>query len=46
MVGHGGIVVFDDTVDMARHGAFRHGVLRDQVMRKVHALPHRLGARR
>ena len=28
MVGHGGIVVFDDTVDMARHGPFRDGVLR------------------
>ena len=46
MVGHGGIVVFDDTVDMAQHGALRHGVLRDRVVRKMHALPHRVGARR
>ena len=28
MVGHGGLVVFDDTVDMARAGALRDGVLR------------------
>ena len=41
MVGHGGIVVFDDTVDMAAHGALRDGVLRHRVVRQVHALPHR-----
>jgi formate dehydrogenase iron-sulfur subunit len=41
MIGHGGIVVFDDTVDMAQHGALRDGVLRHRVLRQVHALPHR-----
>ncbi len=46
MLGHGGIVVFDDTVDMAQHGALRDGVLRDRVVRQVHAVPHRLDARR
>ena len=46
MLGHGGIVVFDDTVDMAEHGALRHGVLRDRIVRQVHAVPHRLDARR
>ena len=45
MVGHGGIVVFDDTVDMAAHGALRHGVLRHRILRQVHALPHRLDPR-
>ena len=28
LLGHGGIVAFDDTVDMARDGALRDGVLR------------------
>ena len=37
---------FDDTVDMAQHGALRDGVLRDRVLRQVHAVPHRLDARR
>ena len=46
LIGHGGIVVFDDTVNMAKPGALRHGVLRDRIVRQVHALPHRLRARR
>ena len=46
MLGHGGIVVFDDTVDMGAAGAVRDGVLRGRVLRQVHAVPHRLGARR
>ncbi len=46
LLGHGGIVVFDDTVDMAAHGALRDGVLRDRVVRQVHAVPDRLDARR
>jgi formate dehydrogenase iron-sulfur subunit len=46
MVGHGGIVVFDDTVDMAQHGPLRDGILRHRILRQVHALPHRLDARR
>ena len=29
-----------------RAGALRHGVLRDRILRQVHALPHRLDARR
>ena len=41
MVGHGGIVVFDDTVDMAAAGALRDGVLRRGVVRQVHAVPGR-----
>jgi hypothetical protein len=46
VVGHGGIVVHDDTADMSQAGALRDGVLRDRVLRQVHALPHRLDARR
>ena len=46
MVGHGGIVVFDDTVDMAAAGAVRDGVLRRGVVRQVHAVPHRRHPRR
>ena len=46
LIGHGGIVVFDDTVDMAQAGPLRHGVLRHRVLRQVHALPHRLDPRR
>ena len=45
MVGHGGIVVFDDTVDMAAPGPIRDGVLRRGVLRQVHAVSHRLGPR-
>ncbi len=39
LIGHGGIVVFDDTVDMAKQARFAHGILRDRVVRQVHALP-------
>ena len=46
MVGHGGIVVFDETVDMAAPGQVRDGVLRRGVVRQVHAVPGRRGARR
>ena len=46
LLGHGGIVVFDDTVDMAQHGALRDGVLRGRVLRQVHAVPDRLDPRR
>ena len=42
LIGHGGIVVFDDTVDMMKPGAVRDGVLFDRILRQVHALPHRL----
>jgi formate dehydrogenase iron-sulfur subunit len=43
LLGHGGIVVFDDTSTW-RAGALRHGVLRDRILRQMHALPHRLDA--
>ncbi len=46
MVGHGGVVVFDDTVDMGEDGALRDGVLCDRVLRQMHAMPHRFHARR
>ena len=46
MLGHGGIVVFDDTRRHGRAGALRDGILRDRVLRQMHALPHRLDARR
>ena len=29
LIGHGGIMVFDDSVDMARQGALCHGILRN-----------------
>ena len=46
LIGHAGIVVFDDTRRHAEAGALRHGVLRHRKLRQVHALPHRLDARR
>ena len=46
MVGHGGIVVFDDTVDMARQARFAMEFCADRVVRQVHAVPHRLRPRR
>ena len=46
LIGHAGIVVFDDTRRHAEAGALRHGVLRHRELRQVHALPPRLDARR
>jgi hypothetical protein len=46
MLGHGGIVVFDDTVDMAEAGALRLRLLRRGELRQVHALPDRRDPRR
>ena len=46
LIGHGGIVVFDDTRRHGQAGAVRDGVLRHRMLRQVHALPHRLDARR
>ena len=46
LIGHGGIVVFDDTRRHGAAGALRHGVLRHRELRQVHALPHRLDPRR
>ena len=44
LLGHGGVVVFDDTVDMARMARFALGVLRHRVLREVHTLSRRLHA--
>ncbi len=46
MVGHGGVVVFDDTVDMAKQARFAMEFCTIEFLRQVHALPHRIGARR
>ena len=46
MVGHGGLVVFDDTCRYGKDGPFRHGILRHRELRQVHAVPHRFAARR
>ncbi len=46
VVGHGGIVVHDDTLESRRARRIRDAVLRARVLRQVHALPHRLDARR
>ena len=46
LIGHGGIVVFDDTRRHGEAGALRHGILRDRILRQVHALPDRLDPRR
>ena len=46
MLGHGGIVVFDDTVDMARMARYAMEFCAHRVLRQVHAVPHRFDARR
>ena len=46
LVGHGGIVAFDDTRRHGEDGALCDGVLRHRILRQVHAVPHRLDARR
>ena len=46
MLGHGGIVVFDDTVDMAQQARFAMEFCAIEILRQVHALPHRLDPRR
>ena len=46
LIGHGGIVVFDDTRRHGRAGALRLRVLRHRILRQMHALPDRRGARR
>jgi formate dehydrogenase iron-sulfur subunit len=45
MLGHGGVVVFDDSVDMASASPLRLRVLRQGELRQVHALPHRRDTR-
>ena len=46
LIGHGGIVVFDDSVDMAKQARFAMEFCADRILRQMHALPHRLDPRR
>ena len=46
LIGHGGVVVFDDTVDMAKQARFAMEFCADRILRQVHAVPDRLDARR
>ena len=45
LIGHGGIVVFDDTVDMAKQARFAMEFCAIEFLRQVHAVPCRLDAR-
>ena len=44
LIGHGGIVVFDDTVNMGRQARFAMEFCAIESCGKLHALPHRVGA--
>ena len=44
LIGHGGIVVFDDTVDLAKQARFAMEFCAEEFVRQVHAVPHRIGA--
>ena len=46
LLGHGGIVAFDDTVDMARMARYAMEFCADRILRQMHAVPHRLDPRR
>ncbi len=46
LIGHGGIVVFDDTVDMAKQARFAMEFCAIEFVRQVHAMPRRFDARR
>ena len=46
LVGHGGIVVFDDTVDLAKQARFAMEFCAHRELRQVYAVPDRLDARR
>ena len=46
LIGHAGIVGVRRHRRHAEAGALRHGILRHRKLRQVHALPHRLDARR
>ncbi len=46
LIGHGGVVVFDDTVDMARQARFAMEFCALRELWQVHPVPRRLGARR
>ena len=45
MLGHGGIVVFDDTVDLAQQARFAFEFCVKEKLRQVYAVPHRFDAR-
>ena len=45
LIGHGGVVVFDDTVDMAHQARFAMEFCAVGILRQMHPLPHRFGAR-
>ncbi len=45
LIGHGGVVVFDDTVDLARQARFAMEFCAEEFLRQMHALPYRLGTR-
>ena len=45
LLGHAGLVVFDDRTDMLGMARFCDGILRRGVLRQMHALPHRCCAR-
>ncbi len=46
LIGHAGIVVFDETRRHAEASAVCDGILRHRKLLQMHALPHRLDARR
>ena len=46
MLGHGGVVVFDDTVDMAHMARYAMEFCADRILWQMHAVPHRLDPRR
>ena len=46
LIGHGGIVVFDDTVDMRRQARFALEFCALGILRQMHAVSHRLEPRR
>ena len=46
LIGHGGIVVFDDSVDMAKQAKFAMEFCAIGILRQVHALPDWLDPRR
>ncbi len=45
LIGHGGVVVFDDTVDMVEQARFAMEFCALEILRQMHALPDRLRAR-
>ena len=46
LLGHGGIVVFDDTVDMAKQARFAMEFCAHRKLRQMYAVPYRFDPRR